>query len=132
MSNQPSTVYAPDESSDHYWGKCPQCGDNDGYLNIGRGHWFYCQEHRTRWYAGANLFDSWKGETEAEQRARYEEMDFGSYATLGDRDVCPDCGGQGYLADDPEFHCCRAERRAQYAELDPAPARSHASVAREN
>ena len=37
----------------------PSGGRNDGYVNIGRTHIFYCDAHRTRWDAGSNLFDSW-------------------------------------------------------------------------
>jgi hypothetical protein len=51
-----------------YFGLCPTCHKTDGYLNVGRSHWFVCDEHRTKWCAGANLFSSWREETEAEQR----------------------------------------------------------------
>ncbi len=60
-------------------GICPECGRYDGYLNIGRGQWFYCTEHHTCWLAGENLFSSWRFETEAEQRARYDALDFDTY-----------------------------------------------------
>ncbi len=68
--------------TDDYFGTCPDCGDHDGYLSVGSGHWFYCRTHRTRWFIGSNLFSAWRDETEAEQRARFDELDFGSYATL--------------------------------------------------
>ena len=47
-----------------YWGRCPQCGQSDGYLSIGRGHWFYCKAHAVKWCAGENLFSSWRADTE--------------------------------------------------------------------
>lgn len=47
-----------------YFGGCPTCGQNDGYRNLGRSHWFYCQRHRLRWCAGENLFSSWRGEND--------------------------------------------------------------------
>jgi hypothetical protein len=65
-----------------FFGSCPHCKNADGYLNIGRGHWMFCDEHRTRWFIGTNLFSSWRDETEAEQRQYYEEKDFGNYADV--------------------------------------------------
>ena len=55
--------------NDLYWGACPTCGENDGYcINIGKGHWYYCSEHRVRWFVGANLFSGWRDQTEEQQR----------------------------------------------------------------
>jgi hypothetical protein len=47
-----------------YWGGCPLCGSNDGYLNVGAAHWFHCQEHATKWCVGENLFSGWRSESE--------------------------------------------------------------------
>jgi hypothetical protein len=66
----------------HYWGVCPECGHRDGYLNVGKGHWLYCREHRIRWFIGSNLFSNWKDETEDEQRAKYDALDFGDFRTI--------------------------------------------------
>jgi len=57
----------------HYFGACPECGTCDGYRNIGRNHWFFCAEHKTKWCAGSNLLSSWQQETEAhwEDSARF-------------------------------------------------------------
>lgn len=55
-----------------YFGGCPECGGNDGYLNIGRGHWFICHEHKTAWHIGSNLFSSWKEESEEEWKRNAE------------------------------------------------------------
>jgi hypothetical protein len=63
---------------DHF-GTCPHCHDYDGWINIGRGHWFFCDEHKVSWCVGFNLFDSWKDQTEQEQRAIYDAKGFGSY-----------------------------------------------------
>ena len=57
-----------------YWGVCPECRRTDGYLNVGRGHWFYCREHRTLWYVGSNMFSSWRYQSEDEQRAIYAQV----------------------------------------------------------
>lgn len=46
-----------------YFGGCPRCGKNDGYLNLRRAHIFICREHKTAWCAGENLFRSWRNET---------------------------------------------------------------------
>jgi hypothetical protein len=52
--------YGPDEE----FGWCPECGRSDGYLNIGRVHWYYCDAHRVKWCIGSNLFSSWRDEDE--------------------------------------------------------------------
>jgi hypothetical protein len=57
-----------------YFGVCPTCRKTDGYVNVGRDHWFVCDEHRVRWCVGSNLFSSWRGETEAEQQAHWERV----------------------------------------------------------
>jgi len=48
----------------NYFGDCPECGCNDGYFNIGRGHWFFCYQHKTAWFVGWNLMSSWRHESE--------------------------------------------------------------------
>jgi hypothetical protein len=59
-----------------HFGWCPECGKTDGYLNIGRAHYFYCDAHRTRWCVGSNLFSSWRHEDEAtwERNAQHIEQ----------------------------------------------------------
>ena len=52
-------------TTDDYFGGCPHCGKNDGYVNIGREHWFVCNRHKTKWRIGSNLFSGWKDEDEA-------------------------------------------------------------------
>ena len=58
----------------HYFGGCPECGDQNGYTNVGRSHWAYCIAHKTMWCIGWNLFSSWQNETEAEQRLAYDTI----------------------------------------------------------
>ena len=43
-------------------GGCPYCGQNEGYMNIGRSHWYRCSKHKTKWLIGENLFSSWRDE----------------------------------------------------------------------
>lgn len=78
-----TTVPQEKKNSDNgYFGLCPICKKTDGYINIGRGHWYFCKEHRVRWCVGANLFSTWRDETEEEQRAIYDELDFSSFTEV--------------------------------------------------
>ncbi len=80
---------ADDTEQHHYFGYCPECGPlryRDRCLNIGRAHWYYCEEHLVRWCVGANLFSGWRDETEEEQRAHYDALGFGFYRDLNDDD----------------------------------------------
>ncbi len=61
------------------FGVCPECGSNDGYVNVGRSHWFFCAEHRTKWWAGSNLFSSWRNQTKEEQIRIYEGVGLGEF-----------------------------------------------------
>jgi hypothetical protein len=69
---------------DGYFGLCPICKKTDGYLNIGRSHWFFCEKHRSRWCIGSNLFSSWRDETKSEQLRHCKEIGFDTF-----RDVKP-------------------------------------------
>ena len=60
-------------SEDHFGG-CPECGQNDGYQNIYRHHFFFCEEHCVAWLAGHDLFSSWREEDEADWREAWEEL----------------------------------------------------------
>jgi hypothetical protein len=104
-SDSQSPMIAKDETGDRviddYFGVCPHCGKNDGFINVGRSHWFFCKEHRVKWCAGANLFSSWRHETEAEQRRIYNEIGLGEFEELGGvaeraesiiSSRCPICG----------------------------------------
>jgi hypothetical protein len=67
---------------DSYFGVCPTCHKTDGYMNIGKGHWFICKEHRVTWFIGANLFSSWQYETEQDQRRQYDELGMSRFARV--------------------------------------------------
>ena len=73
--------------NDGYFGVCPICRKNDGYINVGRGHWFLCDEHKIKWLAGSNLFDSSKEQTEEEQRQIYDARGVGDYKEVSLSDV---------------------------------------------
>jgi hypothetical protein len=76
--NAGCTVQCPPEE---YFGVCPQCAKNDGYLNVRRAHWMVCHTHRVRWWVGENLFSTWKMESEGDWAenhailARYAEVE---------------------------------------------------------
>ena len=69
-------------TTDEYFGGCPECGETNGYLNVGRSHWFVCDAHRTKWFIGENLFSSWRDESEADWRRSAEKL-------AGHREVKP-------------------------------------------
>ena len=75
------------EQADGYFGLCPHCLNNDGYINVGRSHWFLCDEHKVKWCVGANLFSSWVDETEEEQRAAYYARGVDRYTEI--EPCCP-------------------------------------------
>jgi hypothetical protein len=52
------------------------CHETDGYLNVGRDHWFFCEAHKTKWGAGAKLFSSSMVDTPDQQRAQQEKIGF--------------------------------------------------------
>ena len=35
-----------------YFGACPVCGRGGRLRHIGRDHWFYCKEHKVKWWGG--------------------------------------------------------------------------------
>jgi len=55
----------------YYFGAC-YCGKTSGYFNIGRNHWFCCNDCKTRWCIGNNLFSSWRSESEDEWKENIE------------------------------------------------------------
>ena len=67
------------QEQDDYFGVCPVCRKTDGHTNVGRDHWFFCKEHKTRWWAGSNMLSGWRDETEDEQRQKYNEIGLGEF-----------------------------------------------------
>jgi hypothetical protein len=63
-----------DSSQPDEFGGCPICCKHDGYLNIGRTHWFVCHQHRTCWAYGAGIFSSWSDGTEEEYLRNWERI----------------------------------------------------------
>jgi tetratricopeptide (TPR) repeat protein len=56
-------------AADALFGACPHCFKNNGYVEIGSSHIYYCKEHKVSWCAG--VFD--REQTEEEQRRIYAE-----------------------------------------------------------
>jgi hypothetical protein len=52
------------KTPDDFFGGCPHCGENHGYRNVRRAHYFICHTHKVKWLRGENLFSSWRHETE--------------------------------------------------------------------
>jgi hypothetical protein len=73
---------AEERANESYFGGCPQCGKNDGYVNAGRTHIFFCKAHRTKWIFGANIFSDWRDQTEDEQRRVYDEIGLGDFTSV--------------------------------------------------
>ena len=59
----------------HYFGGCPECGDTNGYLNVGGNHWFVCDAHKTKWCVGYGLFSSWQEESESAWAANAAKLE---------------------------------------------------------
>lgn len=62
-------------ANDTAFSGCPYCSAAKKMLNIGRSHYFLCDEHGTAWCVGENLFSAWRDESEAdrqESRARLQ------------------------------------------------------------
>ena len=68
-------------NTEHYFGACPKCGNENGFMNIGRNHWNVCDAHKTKWPIGSNLFSCWLEESteDWERNAKvldgYEEVE---------------------------------------------------------
>jgi hypothetical protein len=101
---------------DSHFGWCPECGRSDGYRNIGRQHWYFCDAHRVRWSVGSNLFSSWRHEDDAtwqrnaEHLEPYREVD-GSTPTAA---MLQHYSETGRLFDEPE-PISEAEQQRQLA-----------------
>jgi len=57
-----------------YFGGCPHCGANHGFLNVRAEHWIVCDAHQVKWCVGSNLFSSWKDENERIWRRNAEKL----------------------------------------------------------
>jgi len=47
-------------------GICPKCNKSDGFVNLGKEHWFICRDHKIKWFGGINLFEGWENQTVAQ------------------------------------------------------------------
>jgi hypothetical protein len=78
----PEHNHTSKEQASGDFGLCPHCRNNDGYVNVGRGHWFVCDEHKVMWFAGTNLFSSWRDETDEEQRRAWAARGLDEYSDI--------------------------------------------------
>jgi hypothetical protein len=85
--------------AENYFGGCPTCCKNDGYLNVYSGNYVVCHEHRVFWLVGTNLFSDWRDETKSDWErnqallADYQQVEpLGNPIYNGHDDACPRCG----------------------------------------
>jgi hypothetical protein len=73
------------------WAECPKCIEeygldyskfDVGVFNIGRTNNYYCKNHKTTWTVGVNVWESWKNQTEEEQRAIRDAIGFNSLVEI--------------------------------------------------
>ncbi len=63
------------------FGVCPICNKTDGFVNLGKEHWFICRDHETKWFIGINLFEGWQNQTVSQAQGieamldKYKEID---------------------------------------------------------
>jgi hypothetical protein len=57
-----------------FFGGCPTCWRNDGYLNVDRMRWFICHKHRVKWHGGENLFWTCRDDLEAVCQANHDRI----------------------------------------------------------
>jgi hypothetical protein len=80
---------------------CPVCDHAEGPVHIGKGHWYYCREHKLQWTVGSNLMSSWRDQTVEERRRIYDELGLADFTIVGydgrPRDLSP-------LTDDERRH----------------------------
>lgn len=67
---------------DDNFGLCPTCHKTDGCANVGKSHVFYCQEHKTCWWGGSNIFSSWRDQTKEEQRRIWNEIGLDEFSDV--------------------------------------------------
>ena len=112
--------------SPNVFGGCPVCGGNDGFVNVGRMHWFVCDKHRTKWCIGSNWFRCSRFDAEVWQEnlrllSKYREVtpvlvkepksDRGKAALPNDVLTAIESIIE-YLWDDEHKHCLEAENES--------------------
>lgn len=70
-------------------GGCSYCGRYSEVLNVGRTHFAICEPHNVYWIVGANLFSSWRHESQAIHDANSLRLE----AMTRDRDPLPSAEG---------------------------------------
>jgi hypothetical protein len=52
------------DTQEQVFGECPICKGNDGFLVVGNESWLICETHKTKWYAGEDLFPDFAGKNQ--------------------------------------------------------------------
>ena len=81
-------VGKPDSAADDCFGSCPVCGRNDGFVNIGKERWFFCDAHKSKWCIGSNWFRCRPDETPEDWRRNSAKLE--SYEEVPARRPKPD------------------------------------------
>ncbi|MCZ6803438.1 MAG: hypothetical protein O7D86_05775 [Proteobacteria bacterium] len=59
----------PEIQYSKHCGVCPKCSKSDGFVNLGKEHWFICRDHKAKWFGGINLFEGWENQTVAQSES---------------------------------------------------------------
>ena len=90
MSNVVESPSEPVVTTEYYFGGCPHCGNQDGFLNDGPDHWIVCDRHKVKWYVGSNLFSGWQEEgEETRQRNRFKLAEYMEVRAIRPNDPGP-------------------------------------------
>ena len=58
-----------------YFGGCPECGANHGFMNVRSAHFIVCDTHNIAWCIGSNLFSGWRDEDAAVWEANAAKLE---------------------------------------------------------
>ncbi len=64
-----NVIPIPEIQYSKHCGVCPICNKTDGFVNLGKEHWFICRDHKTKWFVGVNLFEGWENQTVAQAQS---------------------------------------------------------------
>jgi hypothetical protein len=63
------------QNTESHFGGCPECGDLTMMRDVGRNHFACCDQHKTYWWVGRNLFSTWHAQTEQQAQAHTRLLD---------------------------------------------------------
>ena len=93
---------------DTLFGRCPKCGRNDGFFNVGAAHWFVCHVHGICWCVGSNLFPCWRFEDQCEWQGNREMLS--SYESVDPQHRVLSMASPAWVALPELMAYCRGDR----------------------